>query len=376
MILTSLDLLNYRNYSNLSLNPDSKINIIYGFNAQGKTNLLESIYYLATTHSHRNKRDLELLKWTTNYLNIKGTVLQDGHEANLEVNFQQNGQKILKVNGIKKSRLPEYLGNLSVVLFSPEDLNIIKGSPKDRRRFLDFEIAQVSKSYAYNLLQYAKILNERNFLLKNIKSDRRYLDQLEVWDNQLVQIGSNILAKRFEIVKMLAFFSKNNHFKITAGQEYLELKYLCSFEARPDFLITEIKKSFSKKLLEVKNDEIKRGITLVGPHRDDLNFYLNGSDAKLYGSQGQQRTIALSLKLAELEVINQVLGEYPVLLLDDVLSELDNLRRHYLITSVMTKIQTFITTTNLEFIDNTLLAEAKILRIDSGKLITEYQKGV
>jgi len=353
----------------LDFEPSSAINIFFGFNAQGKTNLLESIYYLATTHSHRSNKDQELLRWGSQYLHLKGCIFRNNRKLELEINFQESGEKIIKVAGIKKTRLPDYLGSLSVVLFSPEDLKIVKGSPKERRRLLDIEISQISTNYINLLIQYQKTLGQRNNLLKSFKEKRLDIDQLEIWDSQLIKTGSKILAKRFEIIKKLSSLAKINHLKISAGKEKLEIKYLSSFHVKPDFSVEEIENSFNSRLKELRREELNRGSTLIGPHRDDLVFYINNIDVKLFGSQGQQRTTALSIKLAEVDLMYGEIGEYPVLLLDDVLSELDSLRRHYLLSAVRKKVQTFVTTTNLEFIDQELLAEAKIFRIDEGELI-------
>jgi DNA replication and repair protein RecF len=371
MHLKSLSLVNYRNYDLLELNPSMSINVFYGFNAQGKTNLLESIYYLATTRSHRSNKDLELLKWDNPYFQIKGLVESHQRDYNLDITYQRDGKKIAKVAGLKKDRLPEYIGSLSVVLFSPEDLAIVKGGPKERRRFLDLQIAQISPNYAYQLIQYQKILSQRNNVLKTSWDLRKDSGQLDVWDTQLINIGSKILLKRFEVLRKLLPLAKLNHNKISAGKENLEIKYISSCPARPDFSSSEIEDSYRTKLLSVRKDELSRGTTLIGPHRDDLNFYINNIDAKLFGSQGQQRSTALSLKLAELELMFVETGEYPVLLLDDVLSELDNMRRHYLLTSVRQKVQTFVTTTNLEFMDKEILSQAKIFRVDEGKIIEQ-----
>ncbi|MDA8442524.1 MAG: DNA replication/repair protein RecF [Peptococcaceae bacterium] len=368
MIITELQLINFRNYKQLNLHPDPNVNILFGFNAQGKTNLLEAIYCLATTRSSRNNKDRELISWDSSYYHIKGTVQRKINSVDLEIDYQENGQKLLKIAGIKQTKLPDYIGALSVVLFSPEELVIVKGGPKERRKFLDLAITQVSKSYTYLLIKYSKVVEQRNFFLKGRRESNKNEDTLEIWDAQLVSYGSKILHKRFEIIRKMALLAKQNYYQIAAGKEKLEIKYLCSISAKPDMTVNEIENWFIKQLLESKQAEFSRGMTLVGPHRDDLIFYIDGAEARLYGSQGQQRTIALALKLAELEIIKGETGEYPVLLLDDVLSELDNLRRHYLITAVQKKLQTFITTTNLEFIDSSLFSAFKTIRVDDGKL--------
>ncbi len=368
MRLNSLNLLNFRNYSNLRFDPGPGLNLIFGFNAQGKTNLLESIYFLATTRSYRNNRDQDLLCWGSQYFKVNGIVSNHNRQTELEIEYQDSGKKTVKLSGVKQSRLPDYLGCLSVVLFSPEELAIVKGSPKERRRFLDMEISQLSKSYAFLLIQYYKVLAQRNMLLRSCKEKLQNINQLEVWDSQLILNGSQILLKRFEIIRKLAVLARSSHRQIAAGKENLEIKYLCSFQAKPDMAVEEIKNSFRIKLKELRQEEIGRGLTLAGPHRDDLTFYINGSDVKSFGSQGQQRSTALSLKLAELELHYAVTGAYPILLLDDVLSELDSLRRHYLLASVQDKVQTFITTTNFENIDQSIMADAKVFRVDGGKL--------
>ncbi len=368
MRLNTLNLLNFRNYTTLTFKPGEGLNFLFGFNAQGKTNLVESIYFLATARSYRSNRDQDLLRWESQYFKVHGLITNRSRQTELEIDYQENGKKTVKLSGVKQSRLPDYLGSLSVVLFSPEELAIVKGSPRERRRFLDMQISQLSKSYAFLLIQYYKILSQRNMLLKSCREKPQNKGQLEVWDSQLIANGSKILAKRFEIIKKLAFLARSSHRKIAAGKENLEIKYLCSLQAKPDMALEEIENSFRVKLEELRQEEIGRGLTLAGPHRDDLVFYLNGSDVKSFGSQGQQRSTALSLKLAELELHYAVSGDYPVLLLDDVLSELDSLRRHYLLASVQDKVQTFITATNLEHIDQRIIADAKVFMVDAGKL--------
>ncbi|HOB82021.1 MAG TPA: DNA replication/repair protein RecF [Peptococcaceae bacterium] len=370
MYLEKLHLTNYRNYEKLSKNFSSQINILVGANAQGKTNLLEAIYYLAIGKAYRAVRDIQLTRWEQNHFIISGEIQNKMGSCNVAVFFQQpaesggsagqntrvmgsKGRKEIKINGLKVRKMADFLGNLTAVLFAPEDLNIVKGAPIERRRLLDNDISQVSPSYYAQLQQYQKVLIQRNHLLKRIHEREKGLDELEIWDLQFLKLSEEIIQKRLQVLEKLSPLTRLMQRKLTKGKENLEFKYY--FNRKRELKIgNPIKEILVQEMEQVKKEEIARGMTLWGPHRDDLIISLNSLDLKLYGSQGQHRTAVLAIKLAELEFFKSESGEYPILLLDDVLSELDLERREHLIKIVQEKmIQCFITTTeDLSFLWN------------------------
>lgn len=355
---------NFRNYENLEIKVHPFLNILIGNNAQGKTNILESIYYASVGKSHRTNKDSELVRWSTSFFFLLLNFDSDSREMDIEILCEQENKKKIKINGVQKKKLSELIGNLNVVMFSPEDLMLVKGSPALRRKFMDMEISQVSPVYYRYLQQYTKILTQRNNILKEI-NNKENNDLLDIWDNQLVETGTKIILKRIEVLKKLIPLARLMHRKITDGLEELEIKYLSSINLGLQNE-GEIKKGFINKLAENRNEEKYRKMTITGPHRDDLGFFVNDINMKNFGSQGQQRTTALSLKLAELEYMKSETGEYPVLLLDDVMSELDKSRRFFLMKTIQNKIQTFITTTNLHYFEQTVVEKAKILNIENG----------
>jgi len=350
LYLEKISLINYRNYESLSKNFSAQINLLVGANAQGKTNILEAIYYLAIGKAYRSARENQLIKWGNQHFKISGEIKNKISRSNLEIIFQNEnqfnkGNKEIKINGIKIRRMADFLGNLTAVLFAPEDLNIVKGSPLERRKLLDNDISQVNPGYFSQLQKYQKILNQRNHLLKRMIGREKALAELEIWNMQFLNMCEKIIQKRLQVVEKLTPLTRLMQRKLTGGQENLEFKYLFNRQQEikngypiRDILITEMEK--------VQKEELLRGITLCGPHRDDLLFILNGINLKSYGSQGQHRTAVLAIKLAELEFFKGESGEYPLLLLDDVLSELDQERRACLIKIIEDKlIQCFITTT-------------------------------
>jgi len=370
MFLTHLQLKNYRNYQELELNFNNQIIIFRGDNAQGKTNILEAIYLLALAKSHRTSKEKELVQWDHSFSVIRGSVKTNRGKTNLEIQLNSKGKKV-KINNLEKRKLSEYIGSFNVVMFGPEDLTLVKGSPQHRRKFLDIEIGQVSPTYIYNLSQYQKIIQQRNNLLKDFSLEKKNKTELlEIWDSQLIDYGAKIIAKRLHFIKMLENWAKEVHAGITSIQEELTIQYKSSFALTNDQEL-DIKENFYQVLLKNRQQEISRGLTLFGPHRDDLLFYINSIDVQTYGSQGQQRTTALSLKLAEIELINEIVGEYPILLLDDVLSELDQTRQTQLLKTIEQKVQTIITTTSTEGINLTYLEKYSIFNVINGNVISE-----
>ncbi|MGI2294422.1 DNA replication/repair protein RecF [Paenibacillus sp. GXUN7292] len=367
MFLKQIQLQNYRNYSELQLPLEHQVNVFLGPNAQGKTNLLESIFVLALSKSHRTSKDKELIGWQSDHAAITGTVDKKYGSVKLELMFSAQGKKA-KINSLEQRKLSDFVGSMNVVMFAPEDLEIVKGTPGVRRRFLDMEIGQVQPGYLYTLQQYSKVLQQRNNFLKS--ADRAALNQalLDIWNEQLASHGVKIMKKRQHFIQKLQTYAEQIHFGITNGTEQLEIHYRPSFEAEPEEEETVLFQQFMIKLSQVKDGEIRRGVTLVGPHRDDLAFFINGKEAQIFGSQGQQRTTALSIKLAEIELIREEIGEYPILLLDDVLSELDHNRQTQLIETFQDKVQTFITTTSLDSVRLDKLQDVGIFHVENGKV--------
>lgn len=371
MILKTLQLRQYRNYEMLELEADPQANLIIGANAQGKTNLLEAIYVLALSKSHRTFKDKELMTWGEDNTRIYGEVEKKYGLYRLDLSFRPKG-KSAKINGLEQSRLSDFIGSLNVVMFAPEDLSIVKGSPSIRRRFLDMEISQVFPSYIHHLSQYQKILQQRNQLLKQLQvanKNEQSATLLDVWDEQLAEYGSKIIIKRQSFIYKLETWAKDIHRSITSNREDLKITYQPSFEIDDFSDESVLFKQYMLKLSQMRTQEKRRGVTLVGPHRDDLLFFINDMEVQTYGSQGQQRTTALSVKLAEIELIHEEVGEYPILLLDDVLSELDQQRQMQLIETFQHKVQTFITTTGTESIDMNRMGAARIFRVESGRII-------
>jgi DNA replication and repair protein RecF len=369
--LRRLTLDNYRNYSHLELNTNHRVNLFIGPNAQGKTNLLESIHVLALTKSHRTVREKELIRWEAETAHLQAHVERKYGEVRLDLAISAQGKKA-KLNGLEQKKLSNYVGAFNVVMFAPEDLEIVKGAPSVRRRFLDMEIAQVQPAYLHHLLQYQKALAQRNQYLKQALAKPGNFNEtmLEVWNAQLAEHGSKIIKKRESFIDKLQQWAERTHAGITNGKERLRIRYVPSVESDGAQDETMLFERFMVKLSHVKEQELKRGATLVGPHRDDLVFFINDKAVHTYGSQGQQRTTALSLKLAEIELINQETGEYPVLLLDDVLSELDPYRQTQLIETFQSKVQTFITSTGIESVHLERLEDACIYDVLEGRVQT------
>lgn len=367
MFLAETELKSYRNYSQLHIDWHTGINILLGNNAQGKTNLLESIYVLALGKSHRTAKDKDWIKFAEQFAIIKGKVIRKNGPVTLDITISDKGKKA-KINGLEQKRLSDYIGTLNAVMFAPEDLDLVKGSPTHRRRFMDMEIGQVSPMYLYNLNSYNKILLQRNQLLKEIARKEKKVDLLEIWDAQLVEYGVKILLKRAYFIDKLKVWAREIHADITNNKEQLRVEYQSSLQFTSATDPEALKDQYLQQLQNHHQKEILRGVSLIGPHRDDLSFYIADQDVQSFGSQGQQRTTALSVKLAEIELIHQEIGEYPILLLDDVFSELDDQRQSDLLKSIKDKCQTFITTTSIDGISDEILLEARLYAISAGEL--------
>lgn len=360
MIIKSIKLENLRNYENLELSFEKGTNILYGDNAQGKTNVLEAVYLSATTKSHKGSKDKEIIRFGQDEAHIRTNLDKEGMEYRVDMHLKKSKSKGIAVNGQHLKKAAQLLGLLNVVFFSPEDLSIIKNGPSERRRFVDMELCQIDKYYLYNLNQYNKIVNQRNKLLKDFYHNTDIYETLHVWDMQLVTYGKQIIERRKEFVDQLNEIIYGIHKNLSGGREELVIVYEPDTEAE----------NFEYELQKFREKDIKYKMTSVGPHRDDFSFVVNGVDIRKYGSQGQQRTAALSLKLSEIELVKKVTGDNPVLLLDDVLSELDSNRQNYLLNNIG-NIQTIITCTGLdEFINNRFSID-KIFKVTNGRIESE-----
>lgn len=360
MIIKSIKLENFRNYENLELSFEKGTNILYGDNAQGKTNVLEAVYLSATTKSHKGSKDKEIIRFGQDEAHIRTNLDKEGMEYRVDMHLKKSKSKGIAVNGQYLKKAAQLLGLLNVVFFSPEDLSIIKNGPSERRRFVDMELCQIDKYYLYNLNQYNKIVNQRNKLLKDFYHNTDIYETLHVWDMQLVTYGKQIIERRKEFVDQLNEIIYGIHKNLSGGREELVIVYEPDTEAE----------NFEYELQKFREKDIKYKMTSVGPHRDDFSFVVNGVDIRKYGSQGQQRTAALSLKLSEIELVKKVTGDNPVLLLDDVLSELDSNRQNYLLNNIG-NIQTIITCTGLdEFINNRFSID-KIFKVTNGRIESE-----
>ncbi len=341
MHLKSLSLRSFRNYGALEVNLDPQLNIFVGHNAQGKTNLLEACYLLATTRSHRTHRDEEMIRWGEDFYHIKADVKKRLGIMHLELHYGATIGRITKVNGITQQRSSDFVGHFNVVLFAPEHLELVKGEPALRRRFLDMAIGQINRPYLHQLSQYNKLLQQKNNLLRG--SDPVDLDLLHIYNQQLADLGSRLTIKRDQVIKRLTPLTRAAHEQIS-GHEQLELSYQAN-AGQPSSLET-LRQEYEQLLKARQPDELRRRQSLVGPHRDDLRLTIDGIDLRHYGSQGQQRSAVLSLKMAETSLMAQETGEHPVLILDDVLSELDPLRQEKLLSMVTGLTQTLISSTD------------------------------
>lgn len=360
MIIKRLELADYRNYETLDLEFDKGTNILYGDNAQGKTNILEAIYMAATTKSHKGSKDKEMIGFGKEEAHIRTYLEKEGVGTRVDMHLRKAGSKGIAIDGQKIRKAAELLGLCNVVFFSPEDLSIIKNGPAERRRFVDMELCQLDSFYLYNLNHYNKIVNQRNKLLKDMYMNPELKDTLAIWDSQLVSFGSKIVERRKLFVDQLNEIIYEIHKKLSGGKEELIISY------EPDVAIEE----FEKSLRYNQDRDIRMKQTSIGPHRDDFAFLNKDVDIRKYGSQGQQRTAALSLKLSEIELVKKIAKDTPILLLDDVLSELDSNRQNYLLNSIG-DIQTIITCTGLEEFVNNRFEVNKIYKVNNGVVTSE-----
>ena len=360
MVIESIELKDYRNYEELHMEFGSGTNILYGDNAQGKTNILEAVYVCSTTKSHRGSKDREMIRFSKDEAHIKLNIRKDGVPYRIDMHLKKNRAKGVAVNGIPIKRASELFGIVNVVFFSPEDLNLIKNGPSERRRFIDMELCQLNRLYVHTLVQYNRILLQRNKLLKELTFHPEYEETLDIWDMQLCQYGEQLVKCRQEFIDQLNPIIAQIHCRLSGDREQLTLTY--EPNVSPEVFEETLKKS--------RAQDIRQKTTLTGPHRDDISFWINGIDIRKFGSQGQQRTAALSLKLAEIELVKQLIHDHPILLLDDVLSELDRGRQNQLLSG-MEQIQTMITCTGLDDFVNHRFHLDRVFRVSAGQVTSE-----
>jgi len=364
MRLIDLQLTNYRNCIDLSLEFDCNKILIIGKNAQGKTNILESIYFLSTLKSPRTASNMELINFNSNRTCINSNIIKSGTEIELDFSYNSEKSRELKINKVKTTP-KNFKSVLKTVLFSTSDLLLLRGNPSDRRDWLDRAISQIYPAYDERLSKYDKIRIQKNNCLKEyLKTGCLNETLLDVFNEQLVITGSNIIYLRIKFLKEIEKISKEKH-KIISETENLQIKYDCSF-LNNETELEDIVNAFKASLEERKGEELRRGQACVGPHRDDILFFINDNEATKFASQGQQRTVVLSLKLAELDIITAKTGEEPILLLDDVLAELDDIRQNYLLKSINSATQTIITSVDTILFEEEFLKDVKIYNIENG----------
>ncbi|HIV25934.1 MAG TPA: DNA replication/repair protein RecF [Candidatus Scatomonas pullistercoris] len=342
MYIESLELKNYRNYESLHITFDCGTNILLGDNAQGKTNILESMYVCGTTKSHRGSKDKDMIRFGEEESHIRLFLMKNGTRHKIDMHLKKNKSKGAAIDGIPIRKAAELFGMIHFVFFSPEDLNIIKNGPHERRKFMDSELCQINRFYLTQLTNYNKVVQQRNKLLKDLPFSGHLKDTLDIWDQQMVSHGRSLIEEREKFIFQINRVLKEIHKNITGGKEEIELIY------EPNVRGEE----FERKIALEREKDLRQKISSTGPHRDDFCVRVNGIDIRKFGSQGQQRSAALSLKLSEIYLVRSMIHDQPVLLLDDVLSELDSSRQKYLLKSIR-DIQTFITCTGVEeFVQN------------------------
>lgn len=357
MLINNLELSHFRNYDHFFIEFDKGINILIGGNAQGKTNIIEAIYLLSVCRSFRTHINDQMIQFDYNFAKVKGNIYsnQRNHQAELVLSKEN---KKAKIDGKDILKISEYVGYLNVVVFVPDDLSLVKGSPSTRRKFIDLELSKISPIYAFYLTKYNRLLKERNQYLKLLsKKNGKYDDYLETIDEQMVDVQLKVIEKRENFIERLSKNVKDIYKSIADNEEYVDLHYLCF-----------IKKKDNEELLKLYKKEFSRDLkylsTTHGIHKEDMKIMIDRKSAHQYASQGQQRTIVLSIKIALLELIKEEIGEYPILLLDDVLSELDDQRKTKLLDILNNRIQTFITTTSIDGIEHRVIKEAKKININ------------
>lgn len=362
MIITGMEIKDFRNYETLKIQFNEKTNILYGKNAQGKTNLLEAAFVSATTKSHKGAKDKEMIRISCEESHIVTFVNKDDGEYRIDMHLRKGKNKVIFLNRVPLKKASDLFGIVQVIFFSPEDLDIVKRGPEVRRRFIDMELCQIDKIYLSDLSDYKKVLNQRNKLLKDIFFDRSLEDTLFAWDHKLIKLGKSIIRRRADFINELNIKAKENYSKI-AGDEELSLCY------EPNVSL----ENFEKEIQKSKEKDLRAQMTTVGPHRDDIGFFIRDLDVRKYGSQGQQRSSALAVKLSEIEIVENHTGQKPILLLDDVLSELDTDRQQKLLSSLK-DVQTIMTCTGMDEIKESGIRAGKVFIVDNAKIIEETDR--
>ena len=369
MYLKKLKLHNFRNYKDLMFTLTKGINIIYGNNAQGKTNLLESIYVLGLTKSHRSFIDNNLIKEGIKYSQIKGIISENEIDTTYEIQLNTGKNKILKINEDNIKRVNDYVSNINIIIFYPDDLELIKGSPSIRRRFINLEISQLYSNYLNVLAEYNQILKMRNDYIKLINQGQSVdMNYFQVLTDYYIDKSILIYQYRYKFIEKLNDISKKIFYDISLLDGF-NIKYKTSFNFESYDNTDSMKNIISEKVKKIYSTEIKLKSTIYGPHKDDIEFYINDKNIKNYGSQGQQRMTVLAIKLAEISIFKEITNKYPILLLDDVFSELDEIRKNNLLKYIQHNIQTIITTTDLDNIDKSIKDDSKLIYIKNGSVI-------
>ena len=374
MFLKNLTLRNFRNYQEQYIEFTAPKTILVGNNAQGKSNLLEAVELLATLRSHRTSRDKDLVKDGESFGQVSASLKRESGVSELLLSLRRNGRRTVNLNSENLRRQMDFLGVLNAVEFSSLDLELVRGGPENRRRWLDTLLVQLEPIYAHILQQYQKVLRQRNAFLKSQKENlhgKSLQSQLALWDAQLVSAGTRVIRRRERAIQRLAPIAKLWHSNISGSTEHLQIRYAPNVtlsENNPE----QVQQAFLDKIQQRAVAEIHQGTTLVGPHRDEIELVINYTPARQYGSQGQQRTLVLALKLAELQLIEEVVGEPPLLLLDDVLAELDPSRQNQLLDAIQDRFQTLITTTHLGSFDAQWLNSSQILTVSKGNLSAKF----
>lgn len=372
MRIKQLELTNYRNYRHAKLEFNNGLIILTGENAQGKTNLLEAIFLLSLAKSHRTNRDHEMVLWDEEYASVKAIIENKSYEFPLEIILNKKG-KIAKVNHIEQAKLSQFVGQLNVILFAPEDMQLIKGSPALRRRFLDVEIGQSQPIYINELQQYNKILKQRNLYLKQFGRTTQF-DALffEILTQQLIEKAVSVINYRMKFITELEQIARPIHETLSNYRDELSLEYIASSSKLNYDSLDTLSQQFLQLFEQATKREKEMGVTAYGPHRDDLLFKINQQPTQFFGSQGQQRTSVLSIKLAEIELFRRIRGEYPILLLDDVLSELDDQRQLLLMQHIEGKVQTFLTTATIKGLEVHQLIEPDLFFVEQGTITKKH----
>ena len=360
MYVESIEIDQFRNYQKEKAEFSERTNILYGDNAQGKTNILEAIYVGATTKSHRTTKDKEMIRFGEDEAHLKLMVKKRNVGHRIDMHIHKNRGKQVTIDGISIRRSSELYGLINIIFFSPEDLSIVKEGPGERRRFVDMELSQLSRFYFNQLMDYNRVLNQRNNLLRSIAVNPSLRDTLETWNEQLVRYGREVIIERRKFVEMLREVVIRVHGEITGNKEQIDIRYEPSVN----------EDLFAKTLVEKQEQDIRFAMTTIGPQRDDMGIYINDRDVRSFGSQGQQRTAALTLKMAEIELVKKMIHDTPILLLDDVMSELDEKRREALLGS-LDGIQTIITCTGYKEFIRERLSMDRIYHVDHGGLTVE-----